>query len=218
MKKLLTFLNIFAIGFVSFNLYTNNVSEIVFKETVNVNSNNYISYNILIDDIVNTEPDEVIENGASIGEKSDSDIAISNPIISEKKEDKPKEVSSSNSSIALEILYGTMSGYGPDCYGCTSNRVASGYYVGEGNIYYNDSTYGKVRIVSGDKKYPFGTIVKISASNVDSNDIIAIVLDRGGDIGIGKKFTFDLLFTTEKEASKYSISRNVKFEILRLGY
>lgn len=111
-----------------------------------------------------------------------------------------------------------MSGYGPDCYGCTSNRVASGYYVGEGNIYYDDATYGKIRIVSGDKKYPFGTIVKISSSNVSDSDIIAIVLDRGGNIGIGKKFTFDLLFATEKEASKYSVSRNVKFEILRLGY
>lgn len=218
MKRLLTFFNIFAIGFVSFNLYTSNVSEIMFKETINVNGDNYISYNVLIDDIVNTEPDEVIEVETLIEEKTNHDIVISNSITNEKKVDKPKEISSSNSSTVLETLYGTMSGYGPDCYGCTSNKVASGYYVGEGNIYYNDSTYGKVRIVSGDKKYPFGTIVKISASNVDSNDIIAIVLDRGGDIGIGKKFTFDLLFTTEKEASKYSISRNVKFEILRLGY
>ena len=111
-----------------------------------------------------------------------------------------------------------MSGYGPDCYGCTSNRVASGYYVGEGNIHYNDKDYGKIRIVAGDKKYPFGTIVKIGSSNVSNEPIIAIVLDRGGNIGINKKFTFDLLFATEKEASKYAVSKNIKFEILRLGY
>ncbi len=218
MKKLLTFFNILMIGIVSFNLYTTKASEALFSEMVNDNGDNYIAYNVVLDDIVNTEPDEVIETETLMEEKTNHDIVMSNPVTNEKKVDKPKDISSSNSSTVLETLYGTMSGYGPDCYGCTSNRVASGYYVGEGNIYYNDSTYGKVRIVSGDKKYPFGTIVKISASNVSDSDIIAIVLDRGGNIGIGKKFTFDLLFATEKDASKYSVSHNVKFEVLRLGY
>lgn len=110
-----------------------------------------------------------------------------------------------------EVIVGKMSGYGPDCIGC-SGYLAYGTYVGNGNVYYNDSDYGQVRIVAGDRKYKFGTIVKINDS------ILAIVLDRGGSIGIGKKFLFDLLYSSEAEASKYGISNNTKFEILRYGF
>lgn len=218
MKRLLTFLNILMVGIVSFNLYTNRASEVLFRETANDNGNNYIAYNVVLDDAVNTELDDTVEEEQPLVIEKVDETIESKSIVNDKTNDKKEDTVVSSPSNVLETLYGTMSGYGPDCYGCTSNRVASGYYVGEGNIYYNDATYGKIRIVSGDKKYPFGTIVKISSSNVSNGDIIAIVLDRGGNIGIGKKFTFDLLFATEKEASGYSVSRNVKFEILRLGY
>lgn len=110
-----------------------------------------------------------------------------------------------------EILTGKMSGYGPDCVGC-SGYLANGKYVGDGNIYYDDSEYGRVRIVAGDKKYKFGTIVRINDS------LLAIVLDRGGAIGIGKKFMFDLLYESEAEANKNGVSYNTKFEILRNGF
>lgn len=110
-----------------------------------------------------------------------------------------------------EIITGKMSGYGPDCAGC-SGYLANGTYVGDGNIYYNDSEYGQVRIVAGDKKYKFGTIVRINDS------MLAIVLDRGGSIGIGKKFMFDLLYASEAEANRNGVSYNTKFEILRNGF
>lgn len=110
-----------------------------------------------------------------------------------------------------EIITGKMSGYGPDCVGC-SGYLANGHYVGDGNIYYNDSEYGQVRIVAGDKTYKFGTIIRINDS------ILAIVLDRGGSIGIGKKFMFDLLYASEAEANRNGVSYNTKFEILRNGF
>lgn len=110
-----------------------------------------------------------------------------------------------------EIIYGKMSGYGPDCVGC-SGYVASGQYVGGGNFYYYDSEYGQLRIVAGDKKYKFGTVIRINDS------MLAIVLDRGGSIGIGKKFLFDLLYESEEVANKNGVSNNVKFEILRNGF
>lgn len=110
-----------------------------------------------------------------------------------------------------EIVIGKMSGYGPDCVGC-SGYLVNGHYVGNGNIYYDDSEYGQVRIVAGDKKYKFGTIVRINDS------MLAIVLDRGGSIGIGKKFMFDLLYASEAEANSNGISYNTKFEILRNGF
>ena len=116
----------------------------------------------------------------------------------------------------LETKVGKMSGYGTNCKGC-GGYLASGKYVGDGNIYYNDSKYGRVRIVAGDRTYKFGTIIRIKNSRA-GNNIIAIVLDRGGSIGIGKKFMFDLLYKTESDALKDEVSYNTTFEILRYGY
>ncbi len=119
-------------------------------------------------------------------------------------------------SDVLEVQTGKMSGYGPDCRGC-SGYLSSGKYVGDGNIYYNDSTYGNVRIVAADYSYKMGTIVRIKNSRA-GNSILAIVLDRGGSIGFGKTFLFDLLYSSEKEAAKDEVSYNATFEILRYGY
>ncbi len=115
----------------------------------------------------------------------------------------------------LDTQVGVMSAYGPDCSGCSGN-LSSGRYVGDGNIYYEDPTYGTVRIVAGDKQYPIGSIVKVSGSSL--GDFNAIVLDRGGGIGFGKRFLFDLLFSSEAEASQFGTSYNVTFDLLRSGY
>ena len=87
----------------------------------------------------------------------------------------------------LEIQLGKLSRYGPDCYLCTG-YLAYGLYVGSGTIYYNDNYYGNVRILAGDKSYPFGTIVRVS---YDMESFLGIVLDRGGSIGFNGKALFD---------------------------
>ncbi len=116
----------------------------------------------------------------------------------------------------LEKVVGKMSAYGPDCRGC-SGKVGSGQVVTNGNIYYDDKTFGKLRILAGDSKYPYGTVVRVVNSKINT-PFYAIVLDRGGNIGLGKKFTFDLLFASEKEASLFGTSTNVTFEVMRYGY
>lgn len=115
----------------------------------------------------------------------------------------------------LETLVGTMSAYGLDCVGC-SGVVGSGYPARENNLMYYDATYGNLRIVAGDKKYPYGTVVRAIDSKIGTFD--AIILDRGGAIGIGKRYLFDLLFSTEAEASQFGLSRDTTFQILRYGY
>lgn len=153
---------------------------------------------ILVEEVVSTE--EVIQENVQ-------------PVVSEAIETVVPKVEEVVEVIQPqnEILTGKMSGYGPDCIGC-SGYLANGHYVGDGNIYYNDSEYGQVRIVAGDKKYKFGTIVRIN------DTMLAIVLDRGGSIGIGKKFMFDLLYASEAEANSNGVSYNTKFEILRNGF
>ena len=114
----------------------------------------------------------------------------------------------------LESRVGNMSSYGPDCVGC-SGILGAGYDVRSGNYWYSDPTYGDVRIVAGDPSYPYGTIVMVKSSR---GDFIVIVLDRGGDIGIGRRFLFDLLFSSEREANSFGTTYNATFEILRYGY
>lgn len=158
-----------------------------------------------VEETIDIEEPEVLEESIVLEEKEVREVVV------EKKEEVKVESNVEMPVSNNEIITGKMTGYGPDCSGC-SGYLANGMYVGDGTIYYNDSEYGKVRIVAGDKKYRFGTIVKINDS------MIAIVLDRGGSIGIGKKFLFDLLYSSEKEASNHGVMNDVKFEILRNGF
>lgn len=114
----------------------------------------------------------------------------------------------------LESFTGKMSAYGPDCSGC-SGKVGGGQVVTNGNIYYNDSYYGSVRIIAADRKYPYGSIIRIKSSR---GELLAIVMDRGGDIGFGRRFDVDLLCESEAIANSYGTTYNAVFEVLRYGY
>lgn len=114
----------------------------------------------------------------------------------------------------LSTFGGQLTGYGPDCKGC-SGITAYGYDVSNGHIYYEDATYGSIRIVAADKKYTFGTVVRITAPNVSSEPFIAIVLDRGGGI---KGTHLDLLYSSESETKVVGRQKNVTYEILRNGW
>lgn len=109
---------------------------------------------------------------------------------------------------------GTMTGYGPDCEGCGGRVGCSPYQnVKNGNIYFKDNEFGKVRIIAGDKNIPCGTIIKVSGLR-SYGDFYAIVLDRGGAI---KGTLFDLLFVSEKDAS--SLGRaTATYTIVRWGW
>ncbi|MBE6147684.1 MAG: hypothetical protein E7168_05075 [Firmicutes bacterium] len=116
----------------------------------------------------------------------------------------------------LAVSSGTVSHYGHDCYGCTTGRTASGYYVGDGRLYYPDPTYGNIRIVAAGPEYELGTILRLT--NVESKPILVIVLDRGGDIGIGRRYILDLLAESNEHARQLGIRRDVIIEVLRSGY
>ena len=115
----------------------------------------------------------------------------------------------------LETQVGSLSLYGPDCVGC-SGHLGGGFDATNGNYIYNDYKYGDVRVVAGDKSYPYGTIVRVKSDKFDTFN--AIILDRGGGIGFNKKYLFDLLCSSEAEAASIGSFHNVTFEILRYGY
>jgi len=238
-KYLLYICNIVLMSLIIFNIFSYDIEN---KETsvfaLDTLDGKYVSY-LEIDNIKKEvlESTTIEENKNEIEIKEETqpakkvEVKQEEPVVvtpkEEVKEEEKQEVIVDKEDITqeekqetiIETLVGNLVGYGPDCYGCTSMKTASGKYIGEGNIYYNDATYGKIRIVAGDYSYPFGTIVRIS--NVDFyNDepFYAVVLDRGGNIGKNKKFLFDLLFASEQEALALGKEINIKYEIMRLGY
>lgn len=164
------------------------------------------------------DEDEKVEEDTT--DEDETEEASSNEKEEAKEEDVVEEVSAPMPdpqpvSDVLETQVGSLSGYGPDCRGCTG-FLSSGRDVRNGNIYYQDSTYGQVRILAGDKSYSYGTIVRVKSSRLGT--FLAIVLDRGGSVGFGKSHLFDLLYSSSAEALANEVSYNTTFEILRYGY
>lgn len=118
----------------------------------------------------------------------------------------------------LSTFVGTMTAYGYDCVGCSGYVGCAPYqWVGDGNIYYEDATYGKVRIVAADRSVPCGSILKIDSSKSDEL-IYAVVLDRGGAIGFNKRVQIDLLMNNEAETIPHGLAKGTKADILRYGW
>lgn len=184
----------------------------------NVNSDKMVESTLLASNQEVVEEEEESINEVEVIDKDTSTQEETK--VEEKKESTPKveEVvnivdTSSFAVLSQETI--NLSHYGHDCYGCTSGHTASGYYVGDGRIYYQDKTFGSVRIVAADSKYPIGTILRIG---YNGSSITAIVLDRGGGIGDGKKFQIDLLASSNSRAFELGIIYNTSLEVLRLGY
>lgn len=111
---------------------------------------------------------------------------------------------------------GKITGYGPDCKGCGGNSACPPKQnFKNGNIYFNDTVYGKVRIVAADRRLPCGSIVRIHNISIYNEPIIAIVMDRGGAV---KGKHLDLLFETEKNMQGMHTQNNIQFDILRVGF
>ncbi len=116
-----------------------------------------------------------------------------------------------NSPIAFS---GSMTAYGPDCKGCSGNLACPPRHNAKnGNIYFKDSKYGKIRILAADSKIPCGTIVQVSGLK-NSKPFYGVVLDRGGVI---KGTLFDLLFTSQKQAGGFG-RQKANYKIIRWGW
>ena len=120
----------------------------------------------------------------------------------------------SNSKIKF---VGTLTGYGPDCPGCGGIVACRpNQDVRNGNIYYNDNNYGKIRILAADYSIPCGSIIHIENYKfADNNEFVGIVLDRGSAI-VG--LTMDLLYPSEADTVVVGRQRNISFTVLRWGW
>ena len=130
----------------------------------------------------------------------------------------PKYIAFTSQEIeVIDVINGEMTGYAPNCKGCKGTVGCPPYpNVTNGNIYYNDKEFGKIRIVAADESIKCGTIVRITANKLYDEPFLAIVLDRGFKI---KGNIFDLLFEENVDINTLvGRQHNVQFEILRRGW
>ena len=149
-----------------------------------------------------------------------TNLSLSYTNVSKEVVKKPKVYSTFNEAINNAgkgefSFYGKLTGYGPDCKGCGGTTACNGQNVKNGNIYYNDKKYGKIRILAADRSLPCGSIVRVNNISSYSGPVMAIVLDRGGAI---RGSHLDLLFETQRNMGSFRTQSNIKFDIVRWGY
>ena len=150
-------------------------------------------------------------------------------VVEEVKEEESVSVTTSTPNESNDAVFvGKMTGYGADCVGCSgigslSCRAADGsrYTLSENGEYYNDATYGTVRIVAAAlDKFPCGTIVKVDHPALGT--FYAVVMDTGGSMKrawANGYVWMDLAFKTESDPSIYSTtSRNTTYSVQRWGW
>ena len=118
-----------------------------------------------------------------------------------------------NSKYFPTSFVGKLVHYGPDCPECGGHLGCNGQDARNGNIYYNDNEYGKVRIVAMSTEIPCGSVIKINVDAYDKDGMYAIVLDRGVSGAM-----VDLLKTSASASSSVRTVDNVTFDIVRYGY
>lgn len=146
------------------------------------------------------------------------ELAINTETTKDKKKEKKKNIINKQQIIEtpktfepISSFSGELTAYIGNCSdGCSGVLACSPrHVVSEKGIYFNDSTFGNVRIVATSSNYPCGSIMKFK---VGSSTITAVAMDRG----VGGN-TVDLL--TETTSDAYQIGRrSLKFEVLRLGW
>ncbi len=126
------------------------------------------------------------------------------------------------------LYKGKLTGYGPDCPGCSlvgnvscKTREGTNHSLINDGIYYTDTTYGSVRILAADNTaFPCGTIIKVNNGKLD--EFYAVVLDSGSSMRnawANGQVWIDLAFSSQSEAAAGSAtSSNTEFSVQRWGW
>lgn len=150
-------------------------------------------------------------------------------VVEEVKEEENVSVTTSTPNESNDAVFvGKMTGYGADCIGCSgtgalSCRAADGsrHTLTENGEYYNDATYGTVRIVAAAlDKFPCGTIVKVDHPALGT--FYAVVMDTGGSMRnawANGYVWMDLAYRTESDPEIYATtSSNTTYSVQRWGW
>lgn len=128
----------------------------------------------------------------------------------------------------IDRFVGRLTTYSPKCNGCSSlgnvackTRNKKTFSLIKDGQYYNDTEYGKIRVVAAaTSKFRCGTVIEIKKKG--KNPVLAVVLDTGGSMRKAwnnKKVWIDLAYTDTKMAKTENlVGKNIEFNILRYGW
>lgn len=229
LEMILKFLRMIFVAFISlFNisLYTENENNI---NNIMMNVDTYAINTIIIeDDLVKKEEIKkpiVISNNKNTVKKEQT---TSNSKNNNQTTNKNTQSSNNKSMTSLAEYTGRLTGYGPDCVGCTGNgnlacktREKKTFSLVKDGIYYEDKEYGKVRILSAaTSKFTCGTIIVVEKEGVEP--FTAIVLDTGGTMRKAWEagnVWMDLAYSSNAMAGSDKLTgSNVKFSVQRWGW
>ena len=115
---------------------------------------------------------------------------------------------------AVNTYTGSLTGYAYNCPLCGGKLAClSKYDITNGEVNYNDGTYGKVRIVASSNNLPCGSIIRFNNYRISDKSVLAIVLDRGV---VG--YDIDLLVPSEEYALSHVGRSTINYEVLRSGW
>lgn len=157
---------------------------------------------------------------------------VTNEVESQIIIEKPVENSTNNELVekveteTLATYNGVLTGYGPDCYGCSGlgnvacyTKAKTKFSLVTDGIYYYDETYGLVRILAADHRmFPCGTIIEVNNNSYEKE--LGIVLDTGGAMRNAYDNGYVLIdLAFEKESLAHSITnKQTTFNVKRLGW
>lgn len=219
MMKFFSFLFVFISYIVSFFGYSEfYVSNSYYDKSSNISLVSIpFDTEVIYNDDMNFGEEHVVSEGSDGYAMSDSSNIVVSPI------NRVIEIGRG----PLSVSYGSTTGYGADCVGC-SGTVACSTINGNHNliddgIYYNDSKYGNVRIIAADNSlFPCGTVMEIDNGIMDP--FMAIVLDTGGAMRSAwsnGNILIDIAFSYENSSginNATNRSGNVKFKVYRNGW
>lgn len=190
-----------------------NENKVVNKQPSNIKTNNVkpaIQKKEVVKQVENSEKKEVVQNKPNVV----NNISNVDSNLKEKK--------------AIETFNGRMTGYGPDCVGCSKvgnvacmTREKKKHSLISDGIYYEDKEFGKVRILAAaTTKFKCGTIVEVKKDGKEP--FYGIVLDTGGSMRkawANGTVWMDLAYTSNALSSSDGLTgKNITFNIYRYGW
>lgn len=194
-----------------------NLNTSLFEKIIEVKEDK-VEEKELDDKQIETKKEEQIQKKNVIEKKEETvvkqEIVKEQEVVKNETEKTPVEIPQEVvKTDVIETFTGNLSYYRANCSGC-SGFTATGFDVRDGKLFYNDPTYGNIRIIASGTEIPKYSIVRIKNSSL-GNDVLAIVLDRGGDIGQGRKFIVDVL--TNSTEARGGVDYGVSIEVIRKG-
>lgn len=230
--KFLRMIFVAIISIFNLNIYAEKEQKI---ENLITNKNTYAYNTVIIKKptvSLSNNIKQPVKNNIISSKNNSSKVTNTSKIENTKNETNDKSQTVKNNNISkngvLATYTGKLTGYGPDCAGCSSKgnvacltKNKTKHSLITDGIYYEDSEYGKVRILSAaTSKFKCGTIIEVTKPGV--TPFMAIVLDSGGDMRLAwSKGTvwMDLAYSSNAmSGSDNLLGKNIKFNVQRWGW